>query len=431
MGIGGLTSRRAIATVLTLVLAGCAGSPTSPGASASSAAPSAAASGAASGPVKIGLLAPITGDVAADGEEMQRGAQMAVDEINAAGGVNGVQLELVVADAVNLQPDAVTSAVQRLSADPAVAVMITGYATVTNFEIDLMEKLGMPYLVSANPASTRRIVQADPAKYWMIWSLVPTFDVYGTDVPKYLELAIAAGKWTPRDRSYYFVSSDNEYSNDIGNGMVNTLDDLGWKQVGKDVTPDQDISDWRAIIAKIRSANPDFIINTDYRVSNEATFMSQFLQTPTNSQIYLEYGPSIPEFLNLTKDQSTGVLYALSGGAVESKPRTKEIREKFRQRWGVETGVYGIFLYEEVYLYAETLAKVGDPADKRAIADAIGSVDKEIAMGRLRFDPATHLALNGENEQPFQIYQIWEGERVEVYPPSLATGELRLPPWFN
>jgi branched-chain amino acid transport system substrate-binding protein len=393
-------------------------------------------SGAASGdPIKLGLLAPLTGEVAADGEEQVRGAQIAVDEINADGGVLGRPLELVVGDAVNQQSDAVTSAIQRISADPDVHMFFTGYASNDFFETETLGRMGYPYLVAGNPAATKALFEANPDALATVWNLAPSFDVYGPGFVAWLEAIIEAGDFTPVNRSYYLVNSDNSYSNDIANSMVAALDGAGWTKVGEDITPDAPINDWRAIISKIQTAAPDLIVNTDYKVANEATFMDQFLQSPTNALVYLEYGPSVPEFLELTGDKSTGVSYALAGGPVDSLERTQHIREQFQEQYGVETGLYGIYLYEEVYLLADAITEVGDPTDRAAIAAALGETDKEIAMGQLRFDPATHLGVNagpsGTDGQPFQIYQIWDGEYVEVAPEIYATGSFQLPPWFE
>src|SRR5690606_34775932 len=101
---------------------------------------------------KIGLLAPITGGAAADGQEMVKGAQLAVDEINAAGGVAGYKLELVVGDIQGATPDIVTSVIERLSSDRDLHAILAGYGSTTNFEIDLMAEQEMPYLIAGNAA---------------------------------------------------------------------------------------------------------------------------------------------------------------------------------------------------------------------------------------------------------------------------------------
>ena len=103
------------------------------------------------------MLAPLTGGSAADGEEMVNGAQLAIDEINAAGGVAGYRLELVVGDTQDQTAEAVSTAFERLASDPDLNVMMSGYASGSNFEIELMGEQDMPYLISGNSAQTRDI----------------------------------------------------------------------------------------------------------------------------------------------------------------------------------------------------------------------------------------------------------------------------------
>ena len=82
------------------------------------------------------------------------------------------------------------------------------------------------------------------------------------------------------------------------------------------MVPFGEIHDWRAIISKTRKNPPDMIVNTDYMPGNEATFVDQFMAAPTNSLMFLQYGPSVPEFIELTQDNSTGILYNLLGGPI-------------------------------------------------------------------------------------------------------------------
>ncbi len=132
--------------------------------------------------VKIGVIAPLTGNAAADGEEMVRGAQLAVKDLNAAGGVDGYTFEVVSGDTKDQTPDAVLSAIQKLTSDSAVKAMMTGYASTTNFEIQNMADLKMPYLISANAAQTRDIIAKNPDGYPTVWSLVPSYDAYETEL---------------------------------------------------------------------------------------------------------------------------------------------------------------------------------------------------------------------------------------------------------
>ena len=383
--------------------------------------------------LKIGILAPLSGNAAADGQEMVRGAQLAVDELNAGGGVLGYQFELAVGDTKDQNSDAVTAAFERLSGDKQVQAMMTGYASGSNFEIQSMGEISMPYLISANSAQTRDIIGKNPNDYPTVWSLTPSYDAYETGVLPYLEALQKAGKVAFKTKKLALIGSDNPYSKTIYNGVKKSFTAAGWTVTVDEMVPFGQVNDWRAILAKVRDNPPDVVINTDYLPANEATFLQQFLETPTNSLLFLQYAPSVPEFVKLTADKSTGVLYDLLAGSILSSKnlRAKEIGDKFKAKFGVESGTYGIALYEEVMMYVDALKKVGKPDDHAAIGAALGATDKQTALGRIVFEPATHLAKQGDDFVPLQFYQLRQGERVLLSPPIYATGSFDLPPWMS
>lgn len=382
---------------------------------------------------KIGVLAPLTGGAAADGNEMVNGAKLAVEEINAAGGVAGYKFEVVVGDTQDQAADVVTSAFERLAGDKDVNILLTGYASGSNFEIELMAEQEMPYLIAANSAQTRDIIAPDPEKFPTVWSLTPSYDAYETAMVPVLKQLQDSGKLTLANKKVALISSDNPYSKTIMDGLKKNFEADGWTVTSADLLPFGEINDWRAFLARVRQDEPAVIINTDYLPGNAAKFVTQFLENPTNSLVFIQYAPSVPEFLDLTKEHSNGIMYNLLGGVLDTpkNPRAAEVAKKFEDKYGVKTGSYGAALYEEVYLYAEALAKVGDPTKRLEIGKALGESEKQIASGKLKFDPATHLAVQGDEGIPIQFFQLWDGQRILFYPPAYAAGEFRMPPWMK
>lgn len=399
---------------------------------------SVAALSVAAGPVsadtiKIGLLAPLTGPAAADGQEYQRGAQLAIDEINAAGGFNGDMLELAVGDVKDQSAGNVTSAVERLLGDQEVHFMTTGYASLTNFEIDNMAEAEMPYILSATSQQTRDIIAPEPDKYGCCWSMTPSFDAYNTDVTFFVEKLAKEGKIPQGSKKVAIISSDNAYSKTISEGMKKTFAAEGWTITVDEIVPFGEVTDWRSILAKVRADVPDVVINTDYLPGNSASFLNQFMEQPTKSLVFLQYAPSVPEFVELTKANSNGIVYNLLGGPLTTpkNPRAAEVADKFKAKYGTESGTYGIALYETVYVYFDALKKAGDASDHQAVMKAIGETDKQIAAGRLKFDQATHLAMQGDDFIPITFFQIWDGQRVLISPTQYATGEFKAQPWMQ
>lgn len=383
--------------------------------------------------VKIGVLAPVSGQAAADGQEMVNGAQLAVDELNANGGVAGYTFALEVGDVGDASADAVSTAAQRLLSDREMGAMMTGYASGSNFEIELMAEQEMVYLISANSAQTEEIVKDDPEFFNTVWSLTPSFEGYETGVLPVIEKLEADGKLTLPNKKIAIISSDNPYSKTIAEGLAKSFGDGGWEITQNELLPFGEINDWRGFLSQVRQDPPALLVNTDYLPGNAATFMSQFMENPTNSLVFIQYAPSVPEFLELTKDDSSGVVYNLLGGTlnIEANPRAGEIVSKYTEAFGNEPGAYGVALYEQVMLYADALEAVGDAGERMAIGEWIGAADKQTAMGRLRFDPATHLSVQGDDGIPLQFYQILDGKRILFSPDQYATGEFTQPAWME
>lgn len=383
--------------------------------------------------VKIGVLAPVSGKAAADGQEMVNGAQMAVDELNAAGGVAGHTFELVVGDVGDASADAVATAAERLLGDRAMGAIVTGYASGSNFEIEMMAEQEMIYLISANSAQTEGIIRPDPSAFGTVWSLTPSYAGYNTEIVPVIQDLQSSGKLKLPNKKVAIIASDNPYSKGIADGMVASFKAAGWEITENDLLPFGEINDWRAFLAKVRQNPPALLINTDYVSANAATFMSQFMEDPTNSVVFIQYAPSVPEFLELTKEKSTGVVYNLLGGVLNTpkNPRAAMVLAKYKEAFGNEPGTYGPALYEEVLIYADALAKVGDPTKRAEIGKAIGMMDKQTAMGRIKFDPATHLSVQSNDGVPIQFYQINAGNRVLFYPGQYATGDFVQPPWMQ
>ncbi|MGW4791558.1 ABC transporter substrate-binding protein [Nonomuraea sp. NPDC004297] len=384
--------------------------------------------------IQIGLLAPLTGGSAADGKGMQQGAELAVKQLNERGGVAGHTFKLKTVDVQGQSNDAVTKGVQTLTDDESVKAVVTGYASTSNFEIDELAAAEKVYLIGGNTAQTQAIIEKDPAKYPTVWSITPNYDAYGTEPVELAEKWAEEGLWKPRNKSVFVVRSDNPYSEGIADGLVKTFTSKGWKIAGEEKVPFGPVNDWGTIIGKIRQADPDFIVNTDYQVSNEAGFMQQFLQNPTQSLVFMQYGPNQPQFFELTKDKAEGVLFNNLAGLVPAAnfPPAVQLQKDWKAAYGSDdVDPQGVMTYVEIMIYAEALKQVGDPDDALAIGSAISKIDTEQASGRIVFDPATHLAKQGDDFVPLQSFQFQDEKRVLIAPDKYSDGTFRLPPWMK
>jgi len=383
--------------------------------------------------IKIGVLAPLTGPSASDGQEYVRGVTWAAEEANAKGGIAGYTFKVEVADIGDQSAANVTSATERLLGTKGVEVILTGYASLSMFEVDLMADANMPYLSAGPSPLFAGIVTKNPSHYTCCWSYTADFTGYVTEVLPAMETIAKSGAVTFKSKKVAMISSDNPYSKGISEGLKAVFKAAGWTITVDELVPLGEVSDWRAILAKVRQDPPDVVINTDYLPGNSALFLKQFLEKPTNSLVFLQYAPSVPEFLKLTGAQSTGVLYNLIGAAIDSPkwPRGESLLKAYKDKYGVESGPYGVGLYEMTQVYFKALAAVGDPKNHAAIGAALGAQKADSVAGPIEFDPKTHVALQDAAHVPVTFFQIWDGKRVLVAPDKYANGVFKTPPWMT
>ncbi|MCO6049240.1 ABC transporter substrate-binding protein [Mesorhizobium sp. RP14(2022)] len=386
-------------------------------------------------PVRIGILAPLTGPTAADASDYSRAAGIAAEELNAAGGVCGkgkrYKFELVEADATSMRNDAVVTAFRRLNDTENLNVILSPYASTSNFEIDLMARENMPYLISGGAESTKAIIQKNPSAYPTVWSRVPDYGGYFTDLPPLLNQYLESGKLSLPAKTVYIIGSDDPYGSTIANGLAKVFRETGWDVVGEDTVPFQSVTDWRTQLAKIREVDPAVIVNTEWSASGSATFFNQFFEQPTKSLVFLQYAPSIPEFQTVTRNQAAGVMYSMLGGAIDSREDTKTISAKFAEKFG-PGGYFSVAGYNAVQLYALCLSQGNDPTDRLAVGTCIGKLDVDTPSGRLAFDAETHLARQGNDYMPTLFYQLQsDGKPAIVAPEAVSQAPFATSPWMK
>ena len=389
------------------------------------------AGGSGGGTLQIGVLAPQTGTSAADGLLAKQGAQLAIEEINAAGGVDGHKLALDVQDTKDQSAAAVTSAVSNLTSNSKVVAVATAYASTTNFEINQLSRAKLPYLLGGNSAQTAGIVGKNPTAFPTIWSVAPSYSGYNTDLPRQLAAWDTSGEFPLRNKKAFIVSSNNPFSNGIADGLTKTFHDEGWTVVGPDAFPFQNIDDWTTEIGKIHAADPSVVINLDYQTANAASFLRQFSQNPTQSLVFSQYAPTVPDFEKLAGDSANGVVTNLPFAPLPKSKLGAAAIAAFQKKFGADPGLTGVALYTEIKLWAAAAKKVGDPTKTAQVGAAIGKLDEPTALGTVRFDPKTHLAVAGSTGIHMTYYQVQDGKLLLIGPAADAVAKFEKPSWVT
>ena len=165
---------------------------------------------------------------------MTRGQELAIEEINANGGVLGRQLELVVADVEDLAPEKMVNAARRLT-NEGVAATFSGYTSTTSAEFDVYAEYGAP-MFHLNTFQPNADYVADN-QITNIYHSCPTEVWYGPGFIQFMQRLIDAGAWAPSSERAAVVTSNDPYSISIAKSVRPDLEELGWDiAVSEEVT---------------------------------------------------------------------------------------------------------------------------------------------------------------------------------------------------
>lgn len=384
--------------------------------------------------IKIGSVAPITGPYSGDGQEMVRGAEMATAEINASGGVAGRPLELVTADISDQSPENYIQAAQRLVSQEKVAAVFSGYTTTTSAEFRIYADAGIPMLhTNTLQANTDYVVENNITN---IYQCCPTEIWYATGFTQFIQDLIETAAWTPRAKTAAIISSNDSYSISIATVFKAELAKLGWSVTFYDEVTVPN-ADWGPQLARIRSNPPGLIFITDYLSGDLASFATQFASAPTDSLLYQQYGPSVPEYLDLARGAANGVLWSTTIGALPDAIGD-DFRKRYQEKYNAPAGLsQSSAQYDMVRLWARAAAQAGDPSNYAKVNEFVKASLFRGVVGTIAFDQTELTAVPYPDKvndpslgMPHLTYQIQNGKQVLLSPDPYTKGKFVLPPWI-
>lgn len=395
---------------------------------------SAAGGTGSGGTIKFGLVAPVTGPYSGDGQEMERGARLAIEDINAQGGVLGREVELVIGDVSDLAPENFIQAAERLVSRERVAAASGGYTTSTSVEFDTYAQGGVP-LFHTNTFQENSDYVADNG-ITNIFQCCPTEPWYASGFLQLMEGWIEAGLWTPSSTTAAVISSNDAYSISIANVMMDGLRDLGWT-----ITMYEEVSvpyaDWGPQLSKIRNDPPGLIFVTDYLAGDLASFAKQFATAPTPSLLYQQYGPSVPEYLELAGDAANGVIWSTTIGTLPDEMGDR-FRARYVESYGTEPGLsQSGAQYDILRLWAMAASRAGDAHDSDRVSAAVADLVFRGVVGTYRFTdddltaiPYPDAVSDPSLGMPHLTYQIQDQQQVLVSPEPYTNGAFVLSGWL-
>ena len=378
-------------------------------------------------PIRVGLPVPITGLMAADGAEMINGAVMAVEEINAKGGLLGRPLETVPVDMKESQVHILRKAA-RVLADKGVDVNVTAYL-LGPMDVHVFGRYDIPYLHADTQWTSTKAVMENLPEYNNVFAIDPNEKTYGPNAFINMTKMIP---YAHKNKTVAILTSRFIYARNISRSFREIVEENGWKIVF-DMEHKLGATEYGVSLSEIRDADPGIIFFSTNLPTEAIAFMNQFLSLPTRSLVYIQYCPNLPEFRELLGPRANGVLWQTLIGYLPDKKGLEWV-ERYQKRFGNAPGYTAACnTYDAIHIWAAAVKAVGDPKNYTKVNEYILKNPYTGIAGTYRFNPATHEAIAGNAGEgiPNQFFQIQNGEQVLLALGTEPTdARFALPPWL-
>ena len=378
-------------------------------------------------PIKIGVIAEAQ---AVAGSSIPQAAQMAADEINAAGGVNGRKIEIVTYDDHSSAAEAVR-AFQRAANEDHVNAVIASY--ISEVVLALEPWTGRLKTVMVTPGAASDVITQNIAKDYN--NLKYTFHGYLTSTSLADQVCDASKDLLVKDlhmKTAVVMSEDAAWTTPLDAEYLNCLPKAGLKVVDH-IRFSPDTTDFTPIFNKIEGEKPDVIVTGISHVGVQPTVQWKQQEVPI-PMIGVASQATNSSFWNDTNGATEGVLYqAVSGPGVAVTPKTLPFVAAFNKRYGNNPSYCGYTAYDEVYYLADAIKRGGTDRDK--LVDALEKTKYVGTIGTVEFkgkDTANPHALKiGGTTIPGLMLQWQDGKQVNLWPANVANGKMKFPKFIK
>ena len=340
-------------------------------------------------PIKVGEFACLTGKDATFGQSQHKGIQLALEEINAAGGVLGSPVELITEDNQSKPGESATVAKKLLSRDKVVAILgeVTSGRSLEVAPLAQMAKIPMVATGATNP----KVTQA--GNY--IFRVCFIDDFQGTVMAKFAKDDLKA------KRVAILTSVSSAYSVGLTKYFKETFLAAGGEVVAEQKFSEGD-KDFRAQLTAIKAANADAVFVPGY-YTEAALIARQARALGLNLPLFGGDGWESEKLMEIGGEALNGCYYSTHFTPENKDAGTASFVQKFKARWNNETpDAYAALGYDALYVLADAIKRAGgtkQPALRDALAatkdftgaSGVTTIDKD----RNASKPATIIAIQG------------------------------------
>lgn len=362
--------------------------------------------------VKVGIVLPLTGSMAKFGEIEKQSFEMALEEINAAGGINGKKLELLIEDTTG-RPDVGRSVAEKLITKDKVVMIGGGYSSsVTYAAAGVCQQNQMPFMV--NTGSADKITSSG----WdYVYRLNPPVSKYASAVESLMTELV-------KPKTVAILHENSLFGSKGAKSFGKTCKKLGIKVVLKEGYEHGGI-DYKPVLSKIKQLNPDIVYMISY-IMDASLLMKQAKEMKLTPKLFVggAAGFTLPEFKTNAGVASENVISATLWHQILPFPGAMDYYNKFKSRYHKSVDYHGAEAYAACYVIADVLkrAKSFKNTDIKA---ALDGTDMMTVFGPVKF--GTWGKLKNQNKADTYVVQWIDGNLELVWPADLATKPLVYP----
>jgi branched-chain amino acid transport system substrate-binding protein len=327
-------------------------------------------SASAADKIQIGFHAPLTGFAASDGKSASEGAKLAVEQINAAGGVMGKMLELVIYDDQAKATQAIPIANKLIGQDKVPVAVSGSYSGPTRSAAGVFQDAGIPYIsaYAIHPDITRA------GNYVFRTSFLGEIQGRGG--------AKLVGK-TLRKKRVVMITLQNDFGKSLAAGFKQVAQEFGLEVINEYQYSIKD-RQFGSIVAKVKADKPEAIYASGYYFT-AGPLVSQLRGAGITAPVIGQEGYDSQKFIEIAGQAAEGVIITTSLDRDSDVPETKNFIEAFEKKAGFKTDMVAASAHTAIMVVADAMQRAGT-TESMAIRNAIAKTDLKVSTGTIKFN---------------------------------------------
>ena len=353
--------------------------------------------------LKVAVAAPFTGNAAAFGEMIKRGAELREKEINDAGGINGMKLTLIFEDDAGRDAEASLVA-ERIASNLQILAVVGHFNSSCSLAgKPIYKRAG---IVELSPGSTN--VTVCEGSDWTFRNLYRD-DFQGQFIARYIDEVLT-------DLQSVAVFFDNDdYGRGLRNAFVEEAEKIGLNLVA-DEAYERDSTNFKAQLTSIKAKNPDAIFISGL-YGQAGLIVKQGRETGITAQFFGADGIDSPDFLTIAGPAAEGTYLTTPFTFGAAGEDAQQMATNFEALHGMAPDTWAALTYDAVGMIAEALEKTYNQEasvrdNRKAIRDHLASLDTP-EEGYVGVTGITYFDVNGDTvNKPAYVKIVEDGQFV-------------------